>query len=179
MFESLLAANRGEITRRVIRSARTLGIRTIAVHSCADAELPLVAEADETVELSRLPAQACRDASQLPDIARKTSAEAITAMTNDQLDDRTNTDITWIDNSPSQSRHDIAEGAQQRQENRMRSRALLGIGTLFIITLATVIIAPGVGVITEDFARTLAQMIIPVLLAAATTIIGCLFRPPP
>jgi acetyl-CoA carboxylase biotin carboxylase subunit len=77
VFESLLVANRGEIARRVIRSARTLGIRTIAVHSCADAELPFVDEADEAVELSGSPTQAYRDAAQLLDIARKTSAEAV------------------------------------------------------------------------------------------------------
>ena len=44
MFESLLVANRGEIARRVIRSAHGLGIRTVAVHSSVDAELPFVAE---------------------------------------------------------------------------------------------------------------------------------------
>jgi acetyl-CoA carboxylase biotin carboxylase subunit len=77
VFESLLVANRGEIARRVIRSARTLEIRTIAVHSCADAELPFVSEADEAVELSGPPAEAYRDAAQLLDIARKTSAEAV------------------------------------------------------------------------------------------------------
>jgi hypothetical protein len=60
----------------------------------------------------------------------------------------------------------------------MQSRALLGVGTLFVITLIAVIIAPGVGAISEDLARTLAQMILPTLLAAAGTIIGTLFRPP-
>src|SRR6185369_15528287 len=49
MIESLLVANRGEIARRVIRTARRLGIRTIAVHSDVDAELPFVVEADEAV----------------------------------------------------------------------------------------------------------------------------------
>jgi acetyl-CoA carboxylase biotin carboxylase subunit len=77
VFESLLVANRGEIARRVIRSARSLGIRTVAVYSCADAGLPFVAEADEAVELSGPPAQAYRDASQLLDIARKTTAQAV------------------------------------------------------------------------------------------------------
>ncbi|HZD14111.1 MAG TPA: biotin carboxylase N-terminal domain-containing protein, partial [Pseudonocardiaceae bacterium] len=38
MFESLLIANRGEIARRVIRSARNSGIRTVAVHSSVDAD---------------------------------------------------------------------------------------------------------------------------------------------
>ena len=49
MIESLLVANRGEIARRVIRTARRLGVRTVAVFSEADAGLPFVAEADEAV----------------------------------------------------------------------------------------------------------------------------------
>ncbi|MGH3798629.1 MAG: acetyl-CoA carboxylase biotin carboxylase subunit [Pseudonocardiaceae bacterium] len=77
MFESLLVANRGEIARRVIRSARALGIRTVAVHSSVDAELPFVAEADEAVELSGPPAQAYRDSHQLLDAARRTGAVAV------------------------------------------------------------------------------------------------------
>ncbi|HYZ38006.1 MAG TPA: biotin carboxylase N-terminal domain-containing protein [Pseudonocardiaceae bacterium] len=77
MFESLLVANRGEIARRVIRSARALGIRTVAVHASVDAELPFVAEADEAVELTGPPAQAYRDVAQLLDAARKTSAVAV------------------------------------------------------------------------------------------------------
>ncbi|MGB8963950.1 MAG: biotin carboxylase N-terminal domain-containing protein, partial [Pseudonocardiaceae bacterium] len=77
MFESLLVANRGEIARRVIRSARALGIRTIAVHSTADAGLPFAAEADEAFELIGSPAQVYRDAQQLLDVARKTSAVAV------------------------------------------------------------------------------------------------------
>ncbi|HEV7451757.1 MAG TPA: biotin carboxylase N-terminal domain-containing protein [Pseudonocardiaceae bacterium] len=77
MFESLLVANRSEIARRVIRTARALGIRTVAVHSSADAELPFVAEADEAVELSGPPAQAYRDSHQLLDAARRTGAVAV------------------------------------------------------------------------------------------------------
>ena len=49
MFDSLLVANRGEIARRIIRTAKRMGIRTVAVYSDADAELPFVAEADEAV----------------------------------------------------------------------------------------------------------------------------------
>ncbi|HEY5114209.1 MAG TPA: biotin carboxylase N-terminal domain-containing protein, partial [Nakamurella sp.] len=49
MFDSLLVANRGEIARRVIRTARRMGLRTIAVYSEVDATLPFVAEADEAV----------------------------------------------------------------------------------------------------------------------------------
>jgi acetyl-CoA carboxylase, biotin carboxylase subunit len=77
VFESLLVANRGEVARRVIRTARVLGIRTVAVHSSVDAELPFVDEADEAVELSGPPAQAYRDAHQLLDAARRTRAVAV------------------------------------------------------------------------------------------------------
>jgi propionyl-CoA carboxylase alpha chain len=47
----LLVANRGEIARRVFRTARELGIATVAVFSDADANAPFVAEADESVLL--------------------------------------------------------------------------------------------------------------------------------
>ena len=48
---SLLVANRGEIARRVFRTARDLGIATVAVHSDADARAPFVREADRAVHL--------------------------------------------------------------------------------------------------------------------------------
>jgi acetyl-CoA carboxylase biotin carboxylase subunit len=51
MFESLLIANRGEIARRIARTAREMGIRTIAVYSEADEGLPHVTEADEAVAI--------------------------------------------------------------------------------------------------------------------------------
>ena len=49
MLESVLVANRGEIARRVIATARRLGVRSIAVYSEADAKLPYVLEADAAV----------------------------------------------------------------------------------------------------------------------------------
>jgi acetyl-CoA carboxylase biotin carboxylase subunit len=78
MMESLLVANRGEIARRIIRTARRLGIRAIAVHSDADAGLPFVDEADEAVELGpAAPAESYRNASRILDAARRTGADAI------------------------------------------------------------------------------------------------------
>src|SRR5260370_39315269 len=47
MFNKILIANRGEIACRVIRTARHLGIRTVAVYSTADARAIHVAMADE------------------------------------------------------------------------------------------------------------------------------------
>ena len=63
MIESLLIANRGEIARRIIRTAKRLGIRSIAVYSEADAGMPFVTEADEAVCVGPAsPAQSYRNA---------------------------------------------------------------------------------------------------------------------
>ena len=51
MFDSLLIANRGEIACRVIRTAKRLGVRTIAVYSDADADAPHVEQADDAVRI--------------------------------------------------------------------------------------------------------------------------------
>jgi acetyl/propionyl-CoA carboxylase alpha subunit len=45
VFESVMIANRGELTRRVIRPTTRMGVRTIAVHSEAATHLPYVREA--------------------------------------------------------------------------------------------------------------------------------------
>ena len=49
MIDSLLIANRGEIARRIVRTTRRLGIRSVAIHSEADAGMPFVTEADEAI----------------------------------------------------------------------------------------------------------------------------------
>jgi 3-methylcrotonyl-CoA carboxylase alpha subunit len=78
VIESLLIANRGEIARRIIRTARRLGVRTIAVYSDADAGAPHVREADLAVHIGPAPA---RDsyllAEKLLAAARQSAADAI------------------------------------------------------------------------------------------------------
>jgi 3-methylcrotonyl-CoA carboxylase alpha subunit len=78
MLESLLIANRGEIACRIIRTARRMGVRTIAVYSEADRGALHVRLADEAVEIG--PAEARRsylDAAGILDAARAASAQAI------------------------------------------------------------------------------------------------------
>src|SRR6201996_6764056 len=78
MFESVLVANRGEIARRVIRTARRMGIRAVAVYSEVDADLPFVREADEAVPIGPAqPAQSYLDAAAIIAAARKTGAAAV------------------------------------------------------------------------------------------------------
>jgi len=54
---TLLVANRGEIARRIIGTAKRMGMRTVAIHSDADAELPFVREADVAVRIGPAPAR--------------------------------------------------------------------------------------------------------------------------
>ncbi len=56
MFEKILIANRGEIACRVIRSARAMGIKTVAIYSDADADAPHARMADEAVRIGPPPA---------------------------------------------------------------------------------------------------------------------------
>ena len=78
MIQSLLIANRGEIACRIIRTAREMGVRTIAVYSDADAKALHVREADEAVHIGPSPA---RESYLIGDkiiaAAKATGAEAI------------------------------------------------------------------------------------------------------
>jgi 3-methylcrotonyl-CoA carboxylase alpha subunit len=57
VFKSLLIANRGEIACRIIRTARAMGLRTIAVFSEADADAPFVRQADDSRLIGPAPAR--------------------------------------------------------------------------------------------------------------------------
>ncbi|MBP2448573.1 3-methylcrotonyl-CoA carboxylase alpha subunit [Rhizobium leguminosarum] len=77
-MESLLIANRGEIARRIIRTAKLLGIRTIAVYSEADAGLPFVRGADTAFAIGPPAARESYLSQQrILEAARKTGATAI------------------------------------------------------------------------------------------------------
>ncbi|MEQ1715582.1 MAG: biotin carboxylase N-terminal domain-containing protein, partial [Hyphomicrobium sp.] len=56
MLKKLLIANRGEIACRIIRTARRMGIKTVAVYSDADAKAMHVRDADEAVYIGASPA---------------------------------------------------------------------------------------------------------------------------
>jgi len=82
VFSKILIANRGEIACRIIRTARALGFRTVAVYSDADGSLsnpaPHVAQADEAVRIGPAPAaESYLNIPALLDAARRSGAEAV------------------------------------------------------------------------------------------------------
>jgi len=78
VFQKILIANRGEIACRVIRTARRLGIATVAVYSDADAGAPHVRLADESVRLGPAPAaESYLKAELILAAAKATGADAI------------------------------------------------------------------------------------------------------
>ncbi|MCS0494405.1 acetyl/propionyl/methylcrotonyl-CoA carboxylase subunit alpha [Ancylobacter sp. MQZ15Z-1] len=78
MFKKILIANRGEIACRVIKTARKMGIRTVAVFSDADKDALHVAMADEAVPIGAAPAaQSYLLADKIIEACRQTGAEAV------------------------------------------------------------------------------------------------------
>ena len=74
----VLIANRGEIARRIIKTARLRGLPTVAVHSDADADAPFVAEADYAVRLPGVtPTDTYLNVPKILEAARQTGARSI------------------------------------------------------------------------------------------------------
>ncbi|WP_093631876.1 ATP-binding protein [Streptomyces sp. 3213.3] len=78
MFETVLVANRGEIAVRVIRTLRSLGVRSVAVFSDADADARHVREADTAVRIGPAPAaESYLSVERLLEAAARTRAQAV------------------------------------------------------------------------------------------------------
>ncbi|MFI6334691.1 acetyl/propionyl/methylcrotonyl-CoA carboxylase subunit alpha [Streptomyces sp. NPDC050535] len=78
MFDTVLVANRGEIAVRVIRTLRSLGVRSVAVFSDADADARHVREADTAVRIGPAPAaESYLSAGRLLEAAARTGAQAV------------------------------------------------------------------------------------------------------
>ncbi|MEE2778198.1 MAG: biotin carboxylase N-terminal domain-containing protein, partial [Acidobacteriota bacterium] len=74
----LLVANRGEIARRIFRSAHAMGISTVAVYADGDADAPFASEADEAIALGgRTSAETYLDAEKVLGAAARTAADGI------------------------------------------------------------------------------------------------------
>jgi acetyl-CoA carboxylase biotin carboxylase subunit len=123
VFDSVLIANRGEIARRVIRTARRMGVKAIAVYSDADQSLPYVREADEAVYIGEsAPAQSYLDSVLLIDVARKAGAAAVhpgygfLAESPGFAQSVINAGLTWIGPDPS---------AIEQMGDKIRARNLM------------------------------------------------------
>ncbi|MFD5283573.1 acetyl/propionyl/methylcrotonyl-CoA carboxylase subunit alpha [Streptomyces rubrogriseus] len=78
MFDTVLVANRGEIAVRVIRTLRSMGVRSVAVFSDADADARHVREADDAVRIGPAPAtESYLSVERLLEAAARTGAQAV------------------------------------------------------------------------------------------------------
>ena len=74
----LLVANRGEIARRIFRTAHAMGLSTVAIHADGDVDAPFVREADMAVALhGRTSAQTYLDIGKVIDACRRIGADAV------------------------------------------------------------------------------------------------------
>ena len=108
MLSSVLIANRGEIARRIIRTARELSVATIAVYSEADANAPFVLEADAAILIGPAPArESYLDPRKILAAAKQMGAEAIhpgygfLSENADFAQDVIDAGLTWIGPPPS------------------------------------------------------------------------------
>jgi propionyl-CoA carboxylase alpha chain len=107
-LKRILIANRGEIARRVIRTARTMGIDTVAVYAEPDAGAAFVREADRAVALGgTTSAETYLDVAKILDAARRSGAEAVhpgygfLAERADFAQSVLDAELVWIGPSPS------------------------------------------------------------------------------
>lgn len=100
-------------------------------------------------------------------------------------------DGTWVDRSPPGNRELIARGkelelrerqaeieaksAARRHYLRMQKWVLLGVGTLIMLTVLTLVLGMWIGALSQSFATELARTMLPILLGAAATIVGAFF----
>jgi acetyl/propionyl-CoA carboxylase alpha subunit len=77
-FDKILIANRGEITRRVIRTCKEMGIKTVAVYSDADMNSMFVKEADEAYRIGPPPTnQSYLKMDTILEVAKRSGAQAV------------------------------------------------------------------------------------------------------
>jgi acetyl-CoA carboxylase, biotin carboxylase subunit len=77
-MKKVLVANRGEIASRIIKTCKDMGILTVAVYSKADAELPYVNEADQSIEIGEAPVQkSYLNVEKIIEVAKKEQVDAI------------------------------------------------------------------------------------------------------
>ncbi|MDC0068781.1 biotin/lipoyl-binding protein [Gammaproteobacteria bacterium] len=75
---TLLVANRGEIARRIMRTAKEMGISTVAIYADGDAQAPFVTEADSAIALGgRTSAETYLDVSKVLDACNRSGADAV------------------------------------------------------------------------------------------------------
>ena len=75
---TLLVANRGEIARRIMRTAKEMGISTVAIYADGDAEAPFVTEADSAIALGgRTSAETYLDVSKVLEACKRAGADAV------------------------------------------------------------------------------------------------------
>ena len=76
-ISKLLIANRGEIARRIIRSAQDMGISTVAVYADSDATAPFVSDADTAIALDgQSPAETYLQIDKVLEACQRTGADA-------------------------------------------------------------------------------------------------------
>ena len=136
MIQSLLIANRGEIACRIIRTARAMGIRTVAVYSDADAKALHVRSADEAVHIGASPArESYLVGEKIIAAALATKAEAIhpgygfLSENAEFAQAVIDAGLIWVGPAPRQHHRDGAEGCGQETDGgggRARHPGLYG-----------------------------------------------------